>query len=355
MSIRIRQYANRKTYQASVRVNGRRLCKHFDRKVDAEKWERSQLESRDLGSLGVMIHRTLEDFSSEWLTVQSTRIRPATLTLTKYLLRAFILPPLGRIRMSKISQRDVNALVSDLITSGKSARYGNMVIALVRKSFNDAIKDWGFAIQNPSAKIKKLKERPRKLEFWTQEEVKDFFNTVRNDYSSYLPIFVFLLNVGCRIGEAFALHWSDVDLEKRMICIRRTIDRISHSVQESTKGNKIRYVGLNDAIYEALHELHTNRESKSREALVFPNKTGGIIHHSDFQRRVFDPAIKKAKVRKIRVHDLRHTFAAHFVMNRGSIYDLKQILGHSDIQMTERYAHLAPNYLQGRTAILNFR
>ncbi len=355
MAIRVRFYANKKSYQAVVRINGHRLSKHFERKVDAERWERKQLGSRDSGKNGSVPSLSLEQFAEEWLGVYSTKVRPSTLALTKHILKNFVLQTLGNCRLDRISSREVNLLVSEIIQSGKSVRYANMIIQLIRKMFNDAANDWGYLIQNPASKIKFLKESPQKLNFWTAAEAEAFLKIVKANHPAYHSFFVLLLNTGCRAGEAFALQWSDLDLSKRIVCFRRTVDRINHKVQESTKGNKIRYVGLNEACIEAFRDRKKFLLPISGETLVFPNKVGNLLHHSVFQRFVFDPAIKKSEVRKIRVHDLRHTFAAHFVMNGGSIYDLKQILGHSDIQMTERYAHLAPDYLRGRTSILNFR
>ena len=70
--------------------------------------------------------------------------------------------------------------------------------------------------------------------------------------------------------------------------------------------------------------------------------------------RDFARAIKKADVRPIRFHDIRHTFASLFMMKGGNIYDLQKILGHTTINMTQKYAHLSPSYLAGTTEILNF-
>lgn len=353
MAIRIKTFSNKKSYQASVRINGRRLCKNFDKKSDADKWIRSQLDSRSDGTLDRIPKITLFEFCTEWITVYQSRVRPATLSLTKHLLNAFILPTLGDCKMTHIKTADVTSLMAQLLQTGRSARYSNMVLQLIRKIFNDAISDWEYVVPNPAAKVKPFKEEPKKLEFWDADEIAKFLQSVKEKEPRHLPLFVFLMNTGCRIGEALSLHWSDVDLEQRIVCLRRTVDRISHKVQDTTKGGKLRYVGLNEACVEALLPLRPAK--KNPDTLVFPNKVGGLIFHSDFQRRVFDPVIKNAAIRKIRVHDLRHTFAAHFVMNGGSIYDLKQILGHREIEMTERYAHLAPDYLKGRTSILNFR
>jgi integrase len=355
MSIRVLKLKKGTCYQAFVRVDGRRITKLFDRKGDADKWMRTSLEKRDGGDLKVQNIPTLTEFAWEWMNYRTARITPSTHKLHQYLLRGQILPKIGHLKLDKISAAHVEIVLKDVVESGLSNRRANMALGVIQKLYNDAISSYGYKIPNPTSKVSKLKERPKKLEFWSHEEVVCFLKTVEEKQPVNLPIMRFLLNTGARIGEAFALQWSDVDLEKGYVCIRRTVDRIHHTTQETTKGNKIRYVGLNPALLETLKTLAEEPSRDfSKSDLVFPNLAGKLHHPSSFQRRCFDKCVEAAGVRKVRIHDLRHTFAAHFVMNGGSIYDLKQILGHSDIKMTERYAHLAPDYLKSRTSLVDF-
>ncbi len=354
MAIRVLQNKNKTSYQASVRIQGRRLTQCFDRKTDADRWLRLQLEKRDNGELRIRTLPTLSEFVDVWLPLREAQVSPATQALHSHLLKNWILPKAGAFRLNEVTGSTIQQLMRDLIASGNSPRMANMVMALVGKIFNDAANDFNFRVGNPAAKLERLKEKPRKLEFWDAEEIRTFLATVEAQQPAHAPLLKFLLNTGCRIGEAYALQWGDVELNKGYVVIRRTVDRINHRVQETTKGNKLRYVGLNPLLLKVLKELKLANGSSGSEVLVFPNKAGSLHHHSSFQRRCFDKCIKESGVRKIRIHDMRHTFAAHFVMNGGSIYDLKQILGHSEIKMTERYAHLAPDYLRGRTSLVSF-
>ena len=355
MAIRVLRYKNKNSYQASVRVDGQRLTRSFDRRADAERWLRSQLDKRDLGELQVRNLPTIQEFSLEWLKVRASQVTPSTLKLQHHVLKWYVWPKVGHLKLDSLSPSTIQRLMHDLVTTGRSARTANIMLAVVQKLYNDAAESAGYKIANPASKVSRLKEKPRKLEFWTQDEIKIFLETVEREQPWNAPLFKFLLNTGSRIGETFALQWGDVDLQKGFVCIRRTVDRINHVVQETTKGNKMRYVGLNPVLLKTLSDRAAAIPHGPKPSdLVFPNKAGNLEHHSDFQRRCFDKCIRLAGVRKVRVHDLRHSFAAHFVMNGGSIYDLKQILGHSDIKMTERYAHLAPDYLRARTALVSF-
>jgi site-specific recombinase XerD len=119
---------------------------------------------------------------------------------------------------------------------------------------------------------------------------------------------------------------------------------------------------MNPVVKSILIELHHRKNPKTVSTdikgkqvhLVFGNADGGImnIHHlyRDFQR-----AQNRAKMSQvIRFHDLRHTFASHFMMNGGNIYDLQKVLGHTKTEMTQIYAHLAPEHLAGVTSVVNF-
>jgi integrase len=355
MAIRVLKYSNKTSYQASVRIEGRRLTRSFDRKTDAERWMRSQLEKRDLGELQVRNLPTVSEFSADWLQIRAAQVTPSTFALQQHVLKSMVLPKVGHIRIDSLSPSTIQLLMKGVVETGRSARTANIMLSVVRKLYTDAVDHFGFKVQNPATKVKKLKESPNKLEFWSKEEIDVFLKTVERHQPHNLAIFRFLLNTGARIGEAYALQWGDVDLARGYVCIRRTVDRIHHVAKETTKGNKMRYVGLNEVALQTLSHMKESQLTPPKSlSLVFPNQAGGIHFHSSFQRRCFDKCLKIAGVRKVRIHDLRHTFAAHFVMNGGSIYDLKQILGHSDIKMTERYAHLAPDYLKSRTALVSF-
>jgi integrase len=86
-------------------------------------------------------------------------------------------------------------------------------------------------------------------------------------------------------------------------------------------------------------------------------ETSGFVlpfFHLDCYHDEFKRSAHAAGVKEIRFHDLRHTFASHFLMGGGNIYDLQRILGHSSVQVTERYTHLMPEHLRGKTEVLGF-
>jgi integrase len=140
-----------------------------------------------------------------------------------------------------------------------------------------------------------------------------------------------------------ALEWSDVDLDRRLITVQRSFDG-------PTKSDRVRYVPILDPLLPVLREWRLRHPGH----LLFTNITGGRLSPSGriFQEvlhRVLDAAgfgnvQRGGKERPyVRFHDLRHTFASHWVTRRGDLFKLQKILGHQSVQMTMRYAHLAPD------------
>lgn len=348
MAIRLRKRKSGSSYQAWFRSDGKVFSKYFHRKFDAERWLRDQLSEREHGTLKDSTELSFEEFQATWLESYRIKVSSRTYLNAQMFLKNWILPELGPKKFNRIVKNDVVKLTSRMLDAGLSARSANYVIAVIRKIFNDAHNDWNLNIRNAAVGIK-IPGQSLKLSFWDEKEVRHFLNFIKQRHPTHHLLFRFLLNTGVRIGEAFALAWDDVDLKKGSICIRRNLNKVSGKIEARTKSNRIRYIGLNPDLVRDLSQAKTDSAE-----LVFANESGRPMCLSNIYARCFLPAMRNASLKRIRIHDLRHTFAAHFVMNGGSIYDLKQILGHSDIKMTERYAHLAPDYIQSRCAVVQF-
>ena len=164
------------------------------------------------------------------------------------------------------------------------------------------------------------------------------------DYGEHaFVLYATAVYTGLRQGELAALAWDRVDLERRLI----TVDR---SFKGPTKGGRVRYVPILDVL---LPVLRAWRLLGGGSGLVFPNERGrmqtpGARIFKDRFHRVLDAAgferpVVGRQVHYIRFHDLRHTFASHWVMRGGDLFKLQKILGHKSIEMTLRYAHLCPS------------
>ena len=207
----------------------------------------------------------------------------------------------------------------------------NRELATLNHLYNLAVK-WNKAIENPTREVAKLKEPPGRNRYLSIQEVSDLLKAC---HLNYLKIAVQIaLNTGLRKGEIIALTRQNIDLDNRII-----------SVEESKSGKR-RDIPINDSLFVDLKEYLDKLEGD----VLIPVK--------DF-RKAFNYAKDRADLSNLKFHDLRHTFASYLAMAGVGLATLKELMGHSTIQMTMRYAHLSPdhrvsavNQLTGKFGIL---
>ena len=236
-----------------------------------------------------------------------------------------------------------------LQSGGLAPRTVNLVLALVRSILRFAVANSHIAA-SPTDRlgrgklmlpVEKSKLAPPIAD---REDVGRLLATVR-DLGDELtrpdlhPLFALLAYTGLRRGEALGLRWGDVDLERRMITVRR-------SYEGQTKSSKHRTVPIPTALAAVMKAHHLADPWKGE--LCFPNASGEMFSRNAKLEILFRRALERARLPRIRVHDLRHVFASHFVMGGGDIFTLQRILGHSTPQLTsDTYAHLSPRHLVG--------
>lgn len=196
----------------------------------------------------------------------------------------------------------------------------NRELACLKRMYNLAIK-WHEAKKNPVNDVDFLKEPPGRMRFLEVAEAERLLEC-SNHYLR--PIVFTALNTGLRLNEILSLTWDRV-------YIQNVIDPYLEIIM--TKNNKNRNVPLNDDMVQLLESI-----KKSDSGFVFVGLQGQPLQSV---RKPFETALKRAGILDFTFHGLRHTFASHFVMNGGDLLTLKEILGHSSMQMVERYAHLA--------------
>jgi len=186
--------------------------------------------------------------------------------------------------------------------------------------YNLAIR-WKKAALNPVNSVEFLKDPPGRTRYLTIEEA----NRLIECCSTQLrPIVITALNTGMRRSEILGLQWKQVHIESM-------IEPYIELTQ--TKNNRIRNVPINDELLETFEDL-----KGKHQGLVFIGERGKLLKSI---RTNFDKALEKAGIVDFHFHDLRHTFASHFIMQGGDPLALKEILGHHSLKMVERYTHLA--------------
>lgn len=164
---------------------------------------------------------------------------------------------------------------------------------------------------------------------WTEREVERLLAKVRERAPELEAIVVFLLNTGCRKGEALALEWRSVDLKRRLVSIEP-------SEEWQPKDGEARLIPISDALYPWL-----KKKGRSKR-WVFPNRKGERFAY--WPQRGFDAARAAAKLAG-GPHTCRHTFATHFLYGNPDLHLLARLLGHSTSYVTELYSHLLPDHL----------
>jgi len=181
----------------------------------------------------------------------------------------------------------------------------------------------------------------------TQSEVPLFLHTVLRYSPQYYPLFLCAIHTGLRSGELAGLQWIDVDFNGKFIVVRRQFVR---GLIQQTKTDKIRRVDLSDDLLNVLKQLKRQRReqwlAKGRNESpqwVFCNRDGNSLDMHNVKSRHFYKCLERAGLRRIRFHDLRHTFATLLLQNGESLAYVKDQLGHSSIRMTvDVYGHLVP-------------
>jgi integrase len=232
--------------------------------------------------------------------------------------------------------------VKQYTRKGVRAHTINFEIGALKTIFNLAIK-WDYLKENPTKDVVKLKVNDSKpVRFLTKEECTRLLEA---SPPNLYPIFFTYLNTGMRKAELENLEWDDIDFARRKIKIRR-----KETWQPKTGEREI---PIGQSLLELLEKLIGQNDQGLQSSFVFPHSDGGRIR-TKLRERLIKVA-KHAGIENLTMlHTLRHTFASHLVMKGVDLPTVKSLMGHSDIQTTMIYAHLAPDHLADAIDKLEF-
>lgn len=330
--------------------NGKQISKTFKRKIDAEMWETEQKQKLFAAppSLKSKViensNKTLSLFCDDWLRDYAIQNKTASSVVRdRQIIKNQIEPYLGHYRLNELSQEMFEGWMYILKDKQYlSPKTCNNCLQLVRKILNDACR-WKHLDTNEAKYVSPFKLQKRAPSFWTKHEVTRFIEYVKTRQSDMYPVFALALYAGLRRGEIRGLKWDCVDLDRKVLVIKRIYCEIEKKILDRTKGKRDRIVPINHPLFEMLVS-----QINLRQELVAP------IFNWLHPRRVMERFCRESGVTNIRFHDLRHTFASNLVMHGKPLYEVQKLLGHSSVAMTEKYAHLSPSYLKGATDCLDF-
>ena len=283
------------------------------------------------------------DFAAHWFkTYCQTRLKPSTIRTHGQKLRVHLVPAFGHLQLTELTTAHIDEYIAEK-SKTLAPKTVNNHLGVLSKMLGCAVK-WNFLAESPYKGIQPLKVPPSKFQFWTIAEAEVFLETTQKLEPEWYAFFLTALRTGLRQGELFALTWDHISLPDRRLVVAQSF---SHGRLTTPKSNRDRTVPMSRHLVTALRE---HRSSLSD--LVFPGRDGGYLTPS-MVRRAFHRLCRAAGVPKIRFHDLRHTFASHMVMRGQPLNTVRDLLGHSDMKMTLRYAHLAPSTRQAAVDCLD--
>lgn len=354
MGVTVRQKVKGKgkPWWVFIAHNGKRKSVRVGDKAAAEALASKLRERLKAGELQLAPQKkipTFGEYARKWLaTYGETHLKYSTLKsyegILNHHLRWFIDRPLNQITRAEL--RD---MIYEKLKVGLAPNTVRNIKAMISAVMSHALED-GLIAANPASRLGRLikgKERKADVNPLTREEARAFLEAVQANYPRYYPFFLCALRTGMRLGELLALEWGDIDFRGGFIEVRRAFTKGGIT---TPKNGKTRRVDMSRQLSDTLKALQTERKREAlakgwREVpeLVFVNGEGRMINGFNLRFRVFHKALERAGLRRIRIHDLRHTFASLLIQNGESLAYVKDQLGHHSIQITvDTYGHLVP-------------
>jgi len=236
----------------------------------------------------------------------------------------------GHLPLNGITRYQVELFKADLMKEKLSPATVDHHIKLLRHLLNLAVQ-WDMLDKNPLKGFQLLNVDNQIEHYLKEDELQRLLEVLRTDENRSVCLqLMYLLCTGARAGEVRRMLWSELDIENR-------VWRIPSS---NSKSKRTRAVPLNDSALWVLEAIGT----KGKFDVVFANEETGRVRNP--VTRVWHKIRKKAGIPHLRIHDLRHSFASFLVSGGRTLYEVQQILGHSDPKVTMRYAHLSTKALQ---------
>lgn len=251
------------------------------------------------------------------------------------LYRIRIAPKFGHLPLSiALNRRTAEELGRALLAEGLSPASSDHHLKLLRRVGNLCVQ-WEFLEKNPLKGIPLLMVNNEVENYLDEDQTQRLLEVLKTDANrSVCHILMFLISTGARLNEALTATWKNVSIEGGVWKVDAT----------RSKSKKVRSIPLNDSALWVLEQL----PSKDKSAYLFPSPVkaadGKDACYVTITRAWY--RIRKLAGVTVRIHDLRHSFASRLVCNGRSLYEVQQILGHSDPKVTMRYAHLSSRALQ---------
>lgn len=282
---------------------------------------------------------TLSTFSKDFIeTYAMTNNKPSEVEAKRVSFRLHLLPALGQSRLDQIGVKEIEQYKAQKLAENLSPKTINNHLTMLRRLLVVAV-EWGQLGAVPP--IRWLAVPDAEFDFLDFEEAERLVAAADGEWRAMI---VLGLKGGLRQGELLALRWEDVDLVVGRMLVRRAVARGKIGTPKSGRSREVA-IGKN-AVAALRQHRHLHGE------LIFSRSDGALLTKGECKWPLWR-ACKRAGIRRIGWHVLRHTFASHLVMRGAPLKAVQELLGHATIEMTMRYAHLSPDVRQKAAELLD--
>lgn len=351
MGVKVREYPKGSgDYYVFINHRGTRKSKKIGKDEELANEVAEKIKAKlVLGELDIeKINKScpaFKEYAETWLALPHDW-KESTKESYQFNLNKHIFPVFGKKRVDEIRRKDIKAFFDKLLSSGMAPATASLVRAPLRGVLSHAV-DSELIEVNPASGLKLARKKTGLgVDPLTETEVEKLLKQSKKFLNGfYYPMLLCSLRTGMRVGEIKALKWSDIDFEQRLIEVKRGCrqGRITE-----TKNKKRRRVDMTPHLTETLKALRTEQKKDALKngrpvpVWVFTNTRGKMLTRMVFENAL-NRCLDKAKLRKIRIHDLRHTYASIRLLRGHNVGDVSYQLGHSSIKITyDTYGHWIP-------------
>jgi integrase len=351
-----------RTRQGEIKTNwtayyrdqqGQRHNKAFAMKRDAEAWLlRARSEVRDGIHTPERDSPRIAEAAIIWLRrCEDEHLERATLRSYELYVRTHIVPLLGEVRLSQLTTPSVAAYRDELLRT-RSRYVAQRALTLLKMLIRE-MERRGLVKHNAASPVRlatKSREKKRLVvgrDVPTKEEVRELIEHIP---ARWRPWLVTAVSTGMRISELLGLTWDCIDFDKKIVHVRKRVDRWATLGPPKTEAG-MRDIPISEGVARTLKEwqLACPHPAESQLQLVFPNDRGGVMRICNLDQKVYRALqisrgiVNGAGGAKYGLHKLRHFFASWAIEQQFPAKRLQEILGHSSITMTyDRYGHWFP-------------
>lgn len=298
------------------------------------------VETREIASFKAET-QSVSQYLERWLKRVENRNAPRTHERYEAVVEKYIKPGLGAMRLTRVRRRDIQELLEHRLAK-VGPRTRQQAYTILHRAFEEAVED-ELIRANPCLRKDKPKYQDPQIKSLTEQEAHALLKAASTEPNLYVLVFL-ALSTGMRQGEILALRWDSVDLKNAFVSVCGTLtkDKENNLVVRETKGKRNRRIDISPALVSMLDAHHKRQSPLS--LWVFPNSEGDPMRKDNFMHRQFRPLVKRAGLKHVRFHDLRHTSATLDLAAGAHTKVVQERLGHASAKTTlDVYAKAVPS------------